>query len=190
MPGLRAEFFMQNEDGEWVLVRQRTPETSHAGMHEISVKENAYDRYVKQERLARFSPTSSAAQREEVPESKLARLFNPIKRFFGFGESAAATGALQGDALASASARGMGKTDGFGNNARAKNPLQLSKAKSMRQEMERFNSLQNGSDRSVRLSDLVNTSRTARDAAEMVANSMYPNPQTPQEQQARDQYAN
>ena len=183
-----AEFFMQNEDGEWVLVRQRTPETSHAGMHEISVKENAYDRYVKQERLARFSP--SAAQREEVPESKLARLFNPIKRFLGFGDSAAASGSLQGNALASASARGLGKTDGFGNNARAKNPLQLAKAKSIQEEMQRFSSLQNGLGRSTQLSDLLNTSRTAREAAEMIANSMYPNPKTPQEQQARDQYAN
>ena len=181
-----AEFFMQNEDGEWVLVRQRTPETSHAGMHEISVKENAYDRYVKQERLARFSPTSSAAQREEVPESKLARLFNPIKRFFGFGDSAAASGTLQGDALASASARGMGKTDGFGNKANAKNPLQLARAKSLQEELGKMNR-QNGTIKPPRLTDLLSTPRTAREAAERVANSKYPNPKTPQEQHAREQ---
>lgn len=80
-----ARFFLQGDDGEWVLIRQRTPEASLAGMHEISIKEDVYDRYVKQERNARFSPAARPTQTAQIPDSKWARVLAPVKRFFGFG---------------------------------------------------------------------------------------------------------
>lgn len=80
--------YLQNDDGEWVLIRQTAPEGSSHGMHEINVKENAYDRYIAQERQARFTPVMRLpGVREEVPDSKLARVFNPIKRLFGGGKT-------------------------------------------------------------------------------------------------------
>ena len=76
---------LQNTEGEWVLIRQQAPEGSASGMHEINIKENAYDRYVKQERAARYNPAAARAK-NEVPDSKLARMFRPIKRFLGMEE--------------------------------------------------------------------------------------------------------
>lgn len=81
--------YLQNDDGEWVLIRQTAPEGSSHGMHEINVKENAYDRYIAQERQARFTPVMRVPNaKEEVPDSKLASVFNPIKRLFGGGKTA------------------------------------------------------------------------------------------------------
>lgn len=73
---------------EWVLIRQTMPEGASAGMHEINAHDNAYDTYVKQERTARFTPTAQPQKTKEVPASRLARLFRPIKEFFGWEESA------------------------------------------------------------------------------------------------------
>lgn len=70
----------QNENGDWVLVRQTQPEVSRRGMHEVNANDNAYDRYVNQERAARYTPTRG--NRARVPDSKLASLFRPIKNLF------------------------------------------------------------------------------------------------------------
>ncbi len=79
---------MQTEDGDWVLIRQTAPEGMEPGMHEINTQENAYDRYVRQERAARFTPAANSASKEtQVPDSKLARLFSPITKFFGFNDA-------------------------------------------------------------------------------------------------------
>lgn len=85
-----ANAYFKNEEGEWVLIQQTAPEGASRGMHEVNVKDNAYDRYVHQERQARFTPVIRTPQTKEVPDSKLARVFNPIKRLFGFGEDSAA----------------------------------------------------------------------------------------------------
>ena len=101
-----ARFFLQGDNGEWVLIRQRAPEASLAGMHEISIKEDAYDRYVKQERNARFSPATRPVQTAQVPDSKWARVLAPVKRFFGFGdEKPAQTGPLFAGVPGAATAR-------------------------------------------------------------------------------------
>lgn len=79
---------MQTADGDWVLIRQTAPEGMEPGMHEINTQENAYDRYVRQERAARFTPAANSASKEEqLPDSKLARLFKPITKFFGFNDA-------------------------------------------------------------------------------------------------------
>ena len=79
---------MQTEDGDWVLIRQTAPEGMEPGMHEINTQENAYDRYIRQERAARFTPAADSTSKEtQVPDSKLARLFSPITKFFGFNEA-------------------------------------------------------------------------------------------------------
>ena len=72
-----AEFI--NEDGEWILVRQTTPESSQRGMHEINTSDSAYDRYVRQARAARWTGHTATPQ-QEIPDSKWARMWNPISR--------------------------------------------------------------------------------------------------------------
>ena len=69
------------EDGEWILVRQTVPEAAQQGMHEISAKDSAYNKYVRQERAARYTgrPVKNGA---DIPDSKWARIWKPIKDFF------------------------------------------------------------------------------------------------------------
>ena len=80
-----GSFFGDGEE-EWVLAPQFSPEGTTRGMHEISVKGDAYDNYIRAERAARFTPAAINPRTKEVPNSKLARIFNPIKRFFGFDD--------------------------------------------------------------------------------------------------------
>ncbi len=80
-----GSFFGDGEE-EWVLAPQFSPEGTTRGMHEISVKGDAYDNYIRAERAARFTPVAINPRTKEVPNSKLARIFNPIKRFFGFDD--------------------------------------------------------------------------------------------------------
>ena len=94
---------------EWVLIRQTMPEGASAGMHEINAHDNAYDTYVKQERAARFTPTAQSQKTKEVPASRLARLFRPIKEFFGWEESVPLrTASIQQDGSAVPLARSSG----------------------------------------------------------------------------------
>lgn len=80
-----GSFFGDGEE-EWVLAPQFSPEGTTRGMHEISAKGDAYDNYIRAERAARFTPVAINPRTKEVPNSKLARIFNPIKRFFGFDD--------------------------------------------------------------------------------------------------------
>lgn len=187
-----SQFFLQGEDGEWVLVRQRAPEAAHSGMHEINVKENAYDRYVKQERLARFTPTAQQARPTEVPDSKLARLFTPIKQFFGLETpKAASSGALQaGQTQALASARKTTRSGGIPRNT-DKQARQFNRA----QEAEialRSGQATPGNplyQRVERMSDLLNTHDVIQQAADSVAESAVPGTGTGNVQQQRAQIA-
>lgn len=78
-----ADASFQTDAGEWVLIRQTAPESSKPGMHEINVHDNPYDRYVRQERAKNFGPQTP---KEEIPDSKWARLTRPIKTFFGLSD--------------------------------------------------------------------------------------------------------
>ncbi len=100
---------MQDANGNWVLVRQTAPEAAERGMHEINADDDAYDRYVRQERAARYTP-GLGAPGVNTPDSALARIFSPIKSFLGLGKSAApgAETAAKPDMLAMAKSEGLG----------------------------------------------------------------------------------
>lgn len=188
-----ADAYLQTEEGDWVLIRQTSPEGSTRGMHEINVKDNAYDRFITQERQARFTPVMRIpAVKEEVPDSRLARVFNPIKRLFGLGEKPATQGAIQGtgdnDRLASArtsSSAGIGKNteksstiksrpvdwDGFRNNP--------------------FASLVPGSAEAAEaFLNLINPTRAIAESAEWLAKIKYPDPNSPEREQAEKEIEN
>ena len=181
-----ARFFLKDKSDDWVLVRQRAPETAQSGMHEISVKDSAYDRYVKQERAARFTPAAAAKKTASVPDSKLAKLFAPVKRLFGFGGTAAKSGGLVADD-ALASARATGSSDGLDKN-RAKQARQLPKAQQADIALNRSrSSVVNNSQATALLWDILDPAYAGKNAADLVADSRYPNPQDEQARQAREQ---
>lgn len=103
----------QPSDEDWVLVRQTAPEGAARGMHDISTNDNAYDKLVNQERVARYIPGPSAP-RQQMPDSKLARLFRPINnvvhKWFG-GEGVNVSGATGEENLMASAG---GPTSGLG----------------------------------------------------------------------------
>lgn len=181
-----VDAYLQTEEGDWVLIRQTSPEGSTRGMHEINVKDNAYDRYVSQERQARFTPVMRApAVKEEVPDSALARVFNPIKHLFGFGEKPAAQGALQSDGrLASArtsSSSGIGKNTEKSSNLRKFRPADWDGFRN-----NPFASLIPGSAEAAEaFLNLINPTRAIDESAEWLVSLKYPDPNTPEHEQAK-----
>ena len=91
-----------NEEGEWVLVRQTAPDASQRGMHEINTSDSPYDKLVRLERAAKYNTPPAPAQ-PPIPDSKWARLFHPIKTFFGFGSKPKQAPTQKAFALADAS---------------------------------------------------------------------------------------
>lgn len=179
-----TSYQVQDENGEWVLVQQRAPEAAQAGMHEISVKEDAYERYVKQERTARFTPAVAMPQTVAVPDSKLARLFQPIKRFFGFGEetpTAVASGALgstieQDTTLAAAT---TGRSERLGTNNDKTPIFQRPKALEADIDPQQFRAIRNAStisksadEAGANLRQELDIWDTIKESADWVANSV------------------
>ncbi len=82
----RAEFL--NEEGEWVLVRQTAPDAAQRGMHDINTSDTPYDRFIRLERAAKYTPAQSPAS---IPDSRLARWFSPLVNWFGREDSAQGT---------------------------------------------------------------------------------------------------
>jgi len=72
----------EGKEGEnWVLIPQTSPEDSAPGMHEINVKDNAYDNYLLQQKAASYNPALQAsAYQQKLPYWK--RLINPITKLF------------------------------------------------------------------------------------------------------------
>lgn len=176
------------DEDSWVLIRQTAPEIGNeGGMHEISVKDNAYDRYIKQERAARFIP-SSRPPRREVPDSKLARLFHPIKEFLGFEDGQPVPAPqLTNDSVGPAYQ--TGQTDGFGEN---KN---FSLSDLMRKNSSRPLNMGAGyagseQEQSQRMLNMILPHATIFQAAKMVADSLVPNPQNRKEQARHDDILN
>ncbi len=76
-----------DESGEWVLIKQNTPDISQRGMHDVRSSDSAYDKLVRMERAAKY--TAGPAQKiHQYPDSKWARLWKPIQNFFTGEESA------------------------------------------------------------------------------------------------------
>ena len=98
---------------DWILIPQTAPELNAQGMHEINIKDNPYDRYVREEQNKKHSPlASNTAQRaeENQPVSRWKQWMAPVKKFFGLSDAEAVdaahlTGAqTNGDAFQLASA--------------------------------------------------------------------------------------
>lgn len=116
-----ADAGMINEDGEWVLVRQTAPDAAQRGMHDIKSSDTPYDRLVRQERAAKFTgaPSADGKSKKDIPVSKWARLWNPVKNFFtGEETSLPEADAPQRTLLASASS-GLNSTQGGSPSGRA-----------------------------------------------------------------------
>lgn len=186
-----TDAYLQNEEGEWVLIRQTAPEGSTRGMHEINAKDNAYDRYVAQERQARFTPVMRTRAKQEVPDSRLARVFNPIKRFFGLGEESVQTGALTAstsDRLASAKSASSTGLD--------KNTEKTSALPKVRPvDWEGFQNnpfaalTPGGTEATKELADMVFPNAALESAAEMLANIKFPNAENdPREKQEKENF--
>lgn len=102
-----ADAALQDEQGNWVLVRQTVPQAAGRGMHEINTTDDAYDRYIRQERAARYTPGLDTPSRPA--DSALARILAPIKNFLGLKQSSsAAPSAVEASALARGKSEGLG----------------------------------------------------------------------------------
>ena len=89
-----------------MLIRQTAPEAAQRGMHDINSSDTAYDRFVRLERSAKYAvPNANAA--EQIPSSKWARLFKPINKLLGLGETEIPAAVSSPAGLRLASAGGM-----------------------------------------------------------------------------------
>ena len=182
----------QTDDGEWVLIQQTAPQHSAPGMHEVNVHDNPYDRYVRQERAKHFTPQ---APKQEIPDSKWARLIQPIKTFFGFkapvpvGPSKV-TGSKNDEQLAALAI----------SNDKLSHASPAPSAGAMRVPLpnmslqqwlsftpqEREALLQQQAIRD--FSDMVTGNRAAKEAAEIEADIKFPFPKNSEEQQKKEDY--
>ena len=191
-PNEQADFSDLGE-GEWMLAPQTAPESSIGGMHEINVNENAYDRYVKYERAARFTPTTADERPKDVPDSKIARFFRPIKRFFGFGNGTPAQqGTPMADATASAGhATRTGDSEPFGQDYYGSNLPSGGAAFAPNVNFPHGDNGKGGpatrESTKALLNSLYPTNAITR-AAQLVADAKYPNPTTPEEIQAKEEF--
>ncbi|MBO5911311.1 MAG: hypothetical protein J6Q05_03865, partial [Elusimicrobiaceae bacterium] len=184
---------LQTDQGEWVLIRQTAPQSSQPGMHEVNVHDNPYDRYVKQERAQR---ALLAQPKQEIPDSKWARLIRPVKQFFGLDTPTPASPATldvyrepnpHAQSLASAKdARLSGSKYPSMGPVRLPWPditpkeWALMTPEQRKREQERRSVAQ--------FADLLSGERAAEQAAEIMADTKYPNPKNKQEEQAKEQY--
>lgn len=177
---------VQNAEGDWILVRQTTPSGQAQGMHEINATDNAYDRYIRQERAARFTP-AAAVRRPEVPDSKWAKLFRPIKRLFKSGDAQTAGGGLRlessGDAERLRSSALLASSQGFGRN---RADTGSAPARPSMEDIDNFSpSRADRRDRSNPLGALLDPESVFEQQAKAYADQMYPNPQTDEEKQKK-----
>lgn len=176
---------LQNEEGDWVLIRQTTPDGVNPGMHEVNSQENAYDAYMRQERAARFTPAARMKQRKAVPDSKLARFFNPIKRFFGFDE--AEEKLPNADIWNNEQAAVLAASDGFGG-SRGQNGS-FAGGSGMNMGGLSGGLPADGTDgQTPNILSYLDPEATLNQVADFLADSKYPNPKNAQEQTAKENY--
>ncbi len=187
-----GEASFQTDNGEWVLIRQIAPQSGQPGMHEVNVHDNPYDRYVKQERARRALPQQP---KPEIPDSKWARLVRPVKRFLGLDTptpvAPTTISARHEDphAASLASAKGSKQT---GPKYPTAGPVRLPWPDITPQEWANMTPQERQYEqerRSVaRFADLLSGERAAQEAAEIMADTKYPNPKNKQEEQAKEEY--
>lgn len=178
---------VQNAEGDWVLVRQTAPSGQAQGMHEVNVTDNAYDRYIRQERAARYTP-AEGVKRTEVPDSKWARLFRPIKRLFKSGDAQNAGGGLRIESSGEESLRSsavLASSQGFGRNRTA--DTGSAPARPAIEDIYNFtpSSRSGGRDRDNPLRTLLNPESVFEQQAKAYADQVYPNPQTDEEKKQK-----
>lgn len=177
---------LQNEEGDWVLIRQTTPDGVNPGMHEVNSQENAYDAYMRQERAARFTPAARMKQRKAVPDSKLARFFNPIKRFFGFDDTEEKL--PNADIWDDEQAAMLAASEGFGG-SRGQNGGSFAQGGNVNMGGLGGGLPDAGSDaETASLLSYLDPDATLDQVADFLADSKYPNPKNPQEQKAKENY--
>lgn len=200
-PEQYEQALFQTTDGAWVLVHQKNPEGAAHGMHEINTRDNAYDTYIKQERMARFTPTAVAPKQESLPDSRLARLFRPIKKFFGWDDSTAArtgtigvNGSKEGFVLASSERLGKnGKRKGskFSRGLEVDaQPISLDGlpvAEAQEQKEKGYSG--RDTDGTITMLNLLMPTQSARNVAELEATTKFGNPTDPDEKKAKEEYA-
>lgn len=200
-PEQYEQALFQTADGAWVLVHQKSPEGAAHGMHEINTRDNAYDTYIKQERMARFTPTAVAPKQESLPDSRLARLFRPIKKFFGWDDSTAArtgtigvNGSKEGFVLAS--------SERLGKNAKRKGskfsrglevdaqPISLDGLPVVEaQEQKEKGYSGRDTDGTITMLNWLMPAQSIRNVAELEATTKFGNPTDPDEKKAKEEYA-
>lgn len=183
---------LQTDQGEWVLIRQTTPQSGQPGMHEVNVHDNPYDRYLKQERARRALPQQ--APKSEIPDSKWARLVRPVKRFFGLDTPTPVSPSPvtvqrqdpHAQSLASA------KDTKTGPKYPSMGPTRLPWPDITPQQWAQMTPQERQYEqerRSIsRFADLLSGERAAEQAAEIMADTRYPNPKNKQEEQTKAQY--
>jgi len=182
----------QTDNGEWVLVQQTAPQHSAPGMHEVNVHDNPYDRYVRQERAKNFGPQ---APKQEIPDSKWARVITPIQKFFGLNApypvSSASTRVHRDDdkALSLGTARdklgtsSVNKSSGY---ERIRLPLPDISPKEWALMTPQARQAYQAHKAARDFADLLSGDHAAREAAEIIADLKFPNPQTEQEKKAKE----
>ena len=200
-PEQYEQALFQTTDGAWVLVHQKSPEGAAHGMHEINTRDNAYDTYIKQERMARFTPTAVAPKQESLPDSRLARLFRPIKKFFGWDDSTAArtgtigvNGSKEGFVLASSERLGKnGKRKGskFSRGLEVDaQPISLDGlpvAEAQEQKEKGYSG--RDTDGTITMLNWLMSPQSIRNVAELEATTKFGNPTDPDEKKAKEEYA-
>ncbi len=177
---------LQTDEGEWVLIRQTIPEDGIRGMHEVSTKDNPYDRYVRQERAARFTPTAAPAS-PEVPDSKWARLFTPIKRLFGFSAPQAAASRTAGGNRAASGSR-LASSEGIGSSG-SKSASSFGGGEWDMPQPGALNP-QDGQAPAGQTSLLayLDPNAVLDEVADSLADAQYPNPQSARDKKAKEEY--
>ena len=183
---------LQTDQGEWVLIRQTAPQSGQPGMHEVNVHDNPYDRYIKQERAARALPQTP---RQEIPDSKWARLIRPVKQFFGLdtptpvSPSNVALNDQDTHAHSLASAKEAKQT---GSKYATGGPVRLPWPDITPQQWARMTPQERQYEQERRsiaqFTSLLSGEHAAEEAAAIMADTKYPNPKNKQEEQAKEQY--
>ena len=181
----------QTDDGEWVLVQQTAPEHSAPGMHEVNVHENPYDQYVHQERARSFGPQMP---KQEIPDSKWARIIQPVINLLGFGKSSEEPSVSTRAAQHANNEKGLSLGAGSdklasnkGNESSSFSQVRLPTPDITPIEWSMLTPReQQESEKSDSSSDKSN----AREVAEALGNAKFPNPKTPKERQQREDFIN
>lgn len=192
-----ADASFQTDNGEWVLIQQVAPQSSKPGMHEVNVHDNPYDRYVRQEQARHFQPREP---KQEIPDSKWARLSRPFKQFFGIeGARPVPDSAVrvhyEADSPRLASARTTQHSKNSLANAKAGSTYPFDRmylpditpqqwAKMSLEDREKAITRHN----TERFSEFLSGERAAEQAAQLVADAKYPNPRNEKEQQEKESY--